>query len=716
MFSSSLWDEKFLSKNDIGWKFPSANGGEEEGFNNAEINSFKGGLDSLTREVIQNSLDAAISPRKPVVVEFSLIQLPIKDAFPYRDEYIKRVKCCADSSSIRTEEIVNTAITTLNSNDLFTLKISDYNTTGLTNPLGRTAKDSSFYSLLKGSGVSAKGEGAGGSYGLGKIAPILCSGVRSVFYYSQDINGDTGFQGKSMLASHRWNDDDGEGEYLTRRVGYFGHKNKFSEPLTNRECKHLPDFLTERKEAGTDIFVLGISPEATEDWSAVIKFSILSNFFIAISNGTLACIVKEPDGTKTEINASTLDGEFSNFEREIANLESHSNGVGDPAKDPLRYYTAYKNGNVICADESSKIAGSELYILPMKDLPPYLYPRNINTNRTRILYSRKSGMRIYERQRNSFMPSVIVYIGKGNHINSVLQSCEPAAHDFWDYKNIIGDTRKTPQKREARDCLDEIQKWITQCLSSLLPDTKDNFDVAGLGDQLPMSPETTDTPVQVEMHEKSASKSSPFSFSKLGAQDEDGQEGLSAAKLIRKDKKEIKIQEESQVGTIPATVSSDGEVGQMPSPDGTNNSSGGTPKMDKSGDPLTEDPDGIGNVPRRKSQKKHPKSKARKDIEFTGFRCISASNDGKYLLTFIPESDVSDGKLYISIIGDTESEYAEISSASLVNAPLGTSAKSKTKYVSLKNIASNTKVKMEVELKYKERSSLSISIEGSDDE
>ena len=67
------------------------------------------------------------------------------------------------------------------------LRISDFNTKGLTG----SDKDynTPWQNLVKASGVSDKGDDAGGSFGIGKSAPFACSDLRTVFYATQDVNG-----------------------------------------------------------------------------------------------------------------------------------------------------------------------------------------------------------------------------------------------------------------------------------------------------------------------------------------------------------------------------------------------------------------------------------------------------------------------------------------------------------------------------------------------
>ena len=58
----------------IRWDFPSLGTGNEQGFSNAAIETFKGSelIDNLAREICQNSLDAKLNDTLPVIVRFDL--------------------------------------------------------------------------------------------------------------------------------------------------------------------------------------------------------------------------------------------------------------------------------------------------------------------------------------------------------------------------------------------------------------------------------------------------------------------------------------------------------------------------------------------------------------------------------------------------------------------------------------------------------------------
>ena len=157
---------------EFGWRFPPTNGGRVDGFNDPGIAHFSGfPYSSLARETIQNSLDARDSYDEPVHVSFEMIELSPDELG--QAELSAAIEACgnevdsddpAQSELIRAQEV-------LALNEVPFLRVSDRNTTGLRGKHWRT--------LVKMQGASFKAdlEGAGGSFGIGKYAPIRRLGV-----------------------------------------------------------------------------------------------------------------------------------------------------------------------------------------------------------------------------------------------------------------------------------------------------------------------------------------------------------------------------------------------------------------------------------------------------------------------------------------------------------------------------------------------------------
>ena len=185
----------------IGWNFPSSNFGTLNGIGEAGIETFKGTpYKSLAREICQNSLDAKDGSGKPVIVEFSCSQEASRSFHDY-DTLSNAIDSCLSfwkkNNNKKTVDFFDKAQKVAEQNTIPVLRISDFNTTGLTG----SDKDynTPWQNLVKASGVSDKGDNEGGSFGIGKSAPFACSNLRTVFYSTQDIHGLCASQGVARL-------------------------------------------------------------------------------------------------------------------------------------------------------------------------------------------------------------------------------------------------------------------------------------------------------------------------------------------------------------------------------------------------------------------------------------------------------------------------------------------------------------------------------------
>lgn len=128
-----------------------------------------------------------------------------------------------DGNNQKTTRFFDKAIDVFNQDFIDVLRISDFNTTGLTG----SDKDynSAWQNLVKSSGVSNKGGTSGGSFGIGKSAPFACSDLRTVFYSTIDNQGLKAFQGIARLVSFKKKKFIGD-DPTTTGIGYYGVKEK----------------------------------------------------------------------------------------------------------------------------------------------------------------------------------------------------------------------------------------------------------------------------------------------------------------------------------------------------------------------------------------------------------------------------------------------------------------------------------------------------------
>ena len=174
----------------ISWNFPGNQDGQIKGVADAGIENFNGTeISSLARENCQNSLDAAIDGNNPeVLVEFERYFVQdnqIPGITEYRDILRKCKNFWDKSKSEKAKSFLKEAVKQAEKEKSFMLRISDYNTTGLSDPYAKSDDPFDFSfdgwnALIKIDGGANKGEDKAGAFGIGKSAPFSNSYYRLV--------------------------------------------------------------------------------------------------------------------------------------------------------------------------------------------------------------------------------------------------------------------------------------------------------------------------------------------------------------------------------------------------------------------------------------------------------------------------------------------------------------------------------------------------------
>lgn len=421
------------------WNFPSNNDAGITGISDAGIETFRGApYKSLAREICQNSLDACLVEDKPVKVEFDLFSYESELLPGYKD--LKQVlKSCKDFSKVNEYKkgikFFDNALKVINNKKVNILRISDYNTTGL---MGSDKNNNSeWINLIKGSGMSNKEGGAGGSFGIGKSAPFACSALRTVFYSTLDKKGKVAYQGVSRLASCNLNG------YITQGIGYYGKK-EGNAPI--HEQMSIEDKYT-RKESGTDIYILGFNVE--KNWKIEILSSILDGFLVSIWNGLL-----EVKTGEIILNKSTLDTIIDTYKEQLSGN----------IKDYYKVLTSEKN--IIKKWDFHNLGEVKLYLLKSEGLC------------RKVAMSRSTGMKIFEQNRlSTYIEFAGVLILCGQDLNSFFRDMETPRHDKWEPKrtdNKNAEKYKKELYRTIKDYVNELQEV----------DNNEELDVEGLGEYL----------------------------------------------------------------------------------------------------------------------------------------------------------------------------------------------------------------------------------------
>lgn len=342
------------------------------------------------------------------------------------------------------------AVEILMSKKIRLLRISDFNTTGITG--SREKKSSNWIDLVKSSGVSNKTGTAGGSYGIGKNAPFASSELRIVYYRTLDKDNIRAYQGVAKLASfeeERLDKDNIWGslskkkkKIMTQGIGFYGN---IENNLPVFEDFSLDNF--KRTEIGTDLYILGFVKD--DDWKNEMIKSVLSSYLLSIYNGDLEIIIENILINKT--NLEDLVQEYAD----------------DLTKD---YYQVLCSPNTVHKEkEFAGLGNITLDILIGKDL-----------NKRKVLMARGNGMKIFDKNRiSSTMQFAGICILKDRKVDEYFRSMETQQHDKWE-------PNRHDNKKEAEKIIKELYKFIKDEIKDLGRNTiLDEMDAVGASEYLP---------------------------------------------------------------------------------------------------------------------------------------------------------------------------------------------------------------------------------------
>ena len=202
------------------WWFPES-GGRGEGFNQGGMSQFTD--DHLYREMVQNSLDARSGSDDAVLVE--LAEIDLDTSWIDGTGLAETIGRCSKSKYVTTEQDrrqLDDARRLLTDGTVRTLSVTDLGTTGTQDEPESDGGLSRWEGLTDSEGSPvAKNERSGGSFGLGKYAPLAATPLRTVLYSTRyrDAAGGTHtrFRGRAVLVTH-----EGPDEQQKSADGYLG--------------------------------------------------------------------------------------------------------------------------------------------------------------------------------------------------------------------------------------------------------------------------------------------------------------------------------------------------------------------------------------------------------------------------------------------------------------------------------------------------------------
>ena len=430
------------------WEFLKNDAGLVIGPNNPMIVHHTGSRDvSISREVIQNSLDNRLDENIPVHVNFQTIHLS-KDLIGVEElsEVFKRViyelRLRDDVKQLREFQKGLDALQDKNTT-IRCLKITDSKTKGayFTPPDDDFRNESRWRALVKGEGASLKSyKDAGGSFGVGKGAPFATTPLRTVFYATAFIDEEgvmhRCYQGKAMLVGHR--DEQG---VFRRDLGFYGGA-RFERVYEKKNFRIPNEFRLTEPGLSLIIPCSDIDTKQEEIKKSII-IDVIENFFFAILQDRLEIQIEE-----TVIKRDSLSG-FNSLLRE------------EGKSDVLNFIETARNGPV-----------AECQIDGVGSVRLYLQYNNLSSadrRRREIALVRDAGMMIskewtvfrnrdglgfrpFDRRWNKFN-AILECLSKGK--DSFLRDAETPKHDNLSLKQIPD----ISERKKAKKAFNELKQW-----------------------------------------------------------------------------------------------------------------------------------------------------------------------------------------------------------------------------------------------------------------
>lgn len=264
----------------VKWVFdPVPPSGKRTGGNAAEY-SFEGKIDTLVREVVQNSLDASLKDGETVRVRFRLVELSGDELERFLeglswDSLADNLEAVPEKRGGRA---IRTAIEAMTETDsLRLLIIEDRGTKGLEGNEIRENDDdpNSFCALVRDELYSDKDDpNAGGSFGLGKSVLWAYSSLKTVLFASIPHNPPARHSGlrligRASLPYHETDDDgacSGDG-WLGSAQSTQGHDRRAESVWGTRATRVVEACLCDRADSdfGLSTVIVGFSEPGEED-------------------------------------------------------------------------------------------------------------------------------------------------------------------------------------------------------------------------------------------------------------------------------------------------------------------------------------------------------------------------------------------------------------------------------------------------------------------
>ncbi len=281
--------------------------GSADGFNVSSLSQFNGDAASSVRELVQNSMDAALisAKEKTAKVRFLAEKHQLSD-IPGIKEYRLALECAMKITGYQQNDDRSKSLYEHSRNgDTTVLFVMD-------NGIGLGAER---ISAILGDGRPHGEETRAGAYGNGHLTAFALSHLRYVFYGGVLQGGEMIYTGHAILASHI-----GDNKKMCSKDGFFVreiHDNKFDfDRFDFGEKSEIPailrpkmDEIKEKYGHGALVAIFGFNNFCVRESiaDAILRESAL-NFFVPISRGELEIEVSESGAAPAKIDKNNLRG------------------------------------------------------------------------------------------------------------------------------------------------------------------------------------------------------------------------------------------------------------------------------------------------------------------------------------------------------------------------------------------------------------------------
>ena len=433
------------------WRFTGNNFHPENGLETNDMGIFKRDpMGSLARELCQNSIDAKLPEEKCVRMEFQSFNIE-RSRIPDIDRLREEIESCYKyQKSEANKKALKRMLERIDVNTIRCLRISDYNTSGLTDV---NSDEGSFYLITKGNGLSLKTGSTGGSKGVGKFASFVVSDFNTVFYSTKNKDGEEAYLGISKLCSTIYDEQTGE---KTDGIGFYGINYK-GNPI-NEQLKLEAGF--SRNTTGTDVYILGFN-DANLSWKSEIIMKILDSFMVAIARGELEVRVDD-----IEVNKDTVE-----------------NIIEDSSLISSKKYESIKSQYILLTEEVSETT-IEIDRYGTAEVKLKAYSKeNAHLASYECVMVRYPHMKITTLKNITQVPFSAMCIIPDNKLNRILRLIENAQHTDWELARLNDDqAMKTEATRVKKELTNKICEYIQKVLSTSI---NEKSDIEGAGELLP---------------------------------------------------------------------------------------------------------------------------------------------------------------------------------------------------------------------------------------